>query len=548
MNDHSARTSLVHAALFVDFDNLYIALSQQDTYVATQFATNPGHWLAWLEDQMPVFGTLPEASRRRILIRRCYLNPQAFGHFRPYFIRSAFEVIDCPPLTARGKTSTDIHMVMDALDALSHPTPVHEFIVLSGDADFTPLLLRLRKHGRYSAVLSAGYVSPAYKASSDYLISQDVFLRDGLGITEQDEDVTDQAGRDEESGHPSDTLLGKMASRLHAAAVLPDGIEASDLPDVYKEFPEFRLGNHWLGFFSLRRLTEALVLRRDDLAIVEEDPWRVVRTEYARPAGSVPLPVWPSGHDTVDEPMQQDVRTAVAEWIRQTVASSPTPVAMAVLAQTVLDRFAGYVSSSDWLGEGTFKNLLQTLQLGNLELLPVGPGYLYDPGRHEPAAPSAEGGDERELGRPQPMDAFSLRHSDLAPLARKVSRLTDTPYLMPEHYAILLRELAREINERGYQITRTSKTVRDRCVERGAPVARSHVNFVLIGIGHTGHHLGQDLPETAERLGAAVVQNTLNLCRLAQLDVTSAEVEQIRRWIIGGLSPAVEVRTDTGTA
>lgn len=535
MNGHSAHAGLVHSALFVDFDNLYSALTQQDAYVANQFATNPGRWLAWLEEQMPIFGGASEASRRRILVRRCYLNPQAYGHFRPYFIRSAFEVIDCPPLTARGKTSTDIHMVMDALDALSHPTAVQEFIVLSGDADFTPLLLRLRKHGRYSAVLSAGYVSPAYKASSDYLISQEVFIRDGLGITEQDDEVTVHV-QDQESGRPSEALLNKMAGRLHTAAVLPDGIEASDLPDVYKEYPEFRLGNHWLGFFSLRRLTEALVLRRTDLAIVEEDPWRVVRTEYARPAGSAPVPVWPARDDESVEQAQQDIRSAVAEWVRQTVASSPAPVAMAVLAQTVLDRFAGYVSSSDWLGEGTFKNLLQTLDLGDLELLAVGPGYLYDPARHEAVAPAAGVTDADAMVRPQPLDAFSMRHPDVAPLARKINRLTDTPYLLPEHYAVLLRELAREINDRGYQITRTSKTVRDRCVERGAPIARSHVNFLLIGIGHTGHHLGQDLPETAERLGAAVVQNTLSLCRLAQLDVTPDEEAQVRRWITGELA------------
>jgi hypothetical protein len=519
----------------VDFDNLYSALTQQDTYVANQFATNPGRWLAWLEEHMPVFGGSAEVYRRRILVRRCYLNPQAYGHFRPYFIRSAFEVIDCPPLTARGKTSTDIHMVMDALDTLNHPTPVQEFIVLSGDADFTPLLLRLRKHGRYSAVLSAGYVSPAYKASSDYLISQDVFVRDGLGITEQDEEVAVHM-HDQDSGRPSEALLAAMAGRLHAAAVLPDGIEASDLPEIYKEFPEFRLGNHWLGFYSLRRLTEALVLRRTNLTIVEEDPWRVVRTEYARPADGEPMPVWPARDDESVEQAQQDVRSAVTEWVRQTVANSPAPVAMAVLAQTVLDRFAGYVSSSDWLGEGTFKNLLQTLNLGGLALLPAGPGYLYDPARHEAVVPAAGIGDQEAMVRPQPLDAFSMRHPDLAPLARKINRLTDTPYLLPEHYAVLLRELAREINERGYQITRTSKTVRDRCVEKGAPIARSHVNFLLIGIGHTGHHLGQDLPETAERLGAAVVQNTLSLCRLAQLDITPDEEAQVRRWITGELA------------
>lgn len=534
MNGHIAHAGLVHAALFVDFDNLYSALAQQDTYVANQFATNPGRWLAWLETQVPVFAGCTGDCHRRILVRRCYLNPQAYGHFRPYFIRSAFEVIDCPPLTARGKTSTDIHMVMDALDALSHPTAVQEFIVLSGDADFTPLLLRLRKHGRYSAVLSAGYVSPAYKASCDYLISQEVFIHDGLGISDQEDEVAAHPP-DPTIGRPSETLLNRMAARLHEAAVLPDGIEASELPAVYKEFPEFRQSNHWLGYFSLRRLTEALVVRRDDLLIVEEDPWRVVRVEYARAGGRL-VSVWPPREEAASDTTAQDVRSAVAEWIRQTVASSPTPVAMAVLAQTVLDRFSGYVSSSDWLGEGSFKNLLQTLDLGNLQLLAVGPGYLYDPDRHEATVPPSGVAGTETMARTQPLDPFSLRHPDLAPLARKINRLTDTPYLMPEHYAVVLRELAREINERGYQITRTSKTVRDRCVERGVPVARSHVNFLLIGISHTGHYLGENLPETAERLGAAVVQNTLSLCRLAQLDVTPDEEEQIRRWIMGGLA------------
>jgi hypothetical protein len=57
------------------------------------------------------------------LIRRCYLNPQSFAKFRAFFILSAFEVIDCPPLTSRGKTSTDIHMVMDILDTLPEQCP-----------------------------------------------------------------------------------------------------------------------------------------------------------------------------------------------------------------------------------------------------------------------------------------------------------------------------------------------------------------------------------------------------------------------------------------
>jgi uncharacterized LabA/DUF88 family protein len=53
-------------------------------------------------------------------------------------------VVDCPPLTQRGKTSADVYMVMDVLDALEHKTEFDEFIILSSDADFTPVLLRLR--------------------------------------------------------------------------------------------------------------------------------------------------------------------------------------------------------------------------------------------------------------------------------------------------------------------------------------------------------------------------------------------------------------------
>jgi hypothetical protein len=152
----------VRSALFVDFDNIFINLQQLDNRYALEFATSPDRWLSWLEQDLP--GTHADSERqRRILIRRAYLNPNAFASYRPYFIRSAFEVVDCPPLTSRGKTSTDIHMVMDILDALSHGTRFDEFIVLSGDADFTPVLLRLRQHDRRSAVLAPGYASPAYK-------------------------------------------------------------------------------------------------------------------------------------------------------------------------------------------------------------------------------------------------------------------------------------------------------------------------------------------------------------------------------------------------
>ena len=61
-------------------------------------------------------------------------------------------------------------------------------------------------------------------------------------------------------------------------------------------------------------------------------------------------------------------------------------------------------------------------------------------------------------------------------------------------------------------------------------------NFVLFGIGYAGYHLGENLPEDPERLGEAVVQNTLNLCQAARVNLSEEEVTQVREWIMGALS------------
>lgn len=523
----------VHTALFVDFDNIYLSLETQDLNAAQAFATNPDRWLAWLEHELPLPGPDGFAATRRSLIRRTYLNPQTFGHYRPYFIRSAFEVIDCPPLTRQGKTSTDIYMVMDILDAIHNGTYIDEFLILSSDADFTPVLLRLRKHARYSAVLSVGYVSPAYKAACDFLIDQDTFIYRALGIQEPefDEDELRPAIADRSTA----ALLERIAERLaDAAAAEPDGLQASELPAVYKEFPEFRLSTHWLGFFSLRNLTEALIGLRDDLTILEDDPWTVMRI--------TPLPVNVLEQQPYTEDATPgDLRQQIAETIRGRVKASPTPVVMAVLAWAIQERFGRQLANTNWLGAGSFKDLLMELDLGDLQISAITPGRVFDPSRHIPPGEERIGvatASEAYAGLPtsERPDQFIAAYPGLAPLARKISQFTDTPYLMPEHYALLLTELAREINERGYQITRTSKTVRDRCVEKGAPVARAHVNFVLHGIRLAGHVYSQEGGEDALTLGKTLVDNITNLCRTAQLDLNEEEHGRVRQWITGFIS------------
>ena len=68
----------IRSALFVDFDNIYITLQNLENNVALQFASNPDRWLDWLISQMPVDHMGTEDSTRRVLIRKCYLNPESF--------------------------------------------------------------------------------------------------------------------------------------------------------------------------------------------------------------------------------------------------------------------------------------------------------------------------------------------------------------------------------------------------------------------------------------------------------------------------------------
>ena len=113
-------------------------------------------------------------------MNRCYGNPvprrnahdnstdmNSFPFVRHHFLRAGFEVIDCPPLTAQLKNSADIRMVMDVRDLLMHDTYFDEFIILSGDADFTPVLIRLRAHARRTVIFANDFTAAPYTAISD---------------------------------------------------------------------------------------------------------------------------------------------------------------------------------------------------------------------------------------------------------------------------------------------------------------------------------------------------------------------------------------------
>lgn len=187
------------AALYVDFDNVFSSLAALDEWAAWSFATEPARWLAWLERGAG-------AGPRRLLVRRCYLNPAGwhepepggslaayvqqpriyFSRFRSDFVRAGLQVVDCPRL-ARLKNGADMVMALDILDALAHPTRFEEFLILSGDSDFTPLLHRVRAHDRRSLIVTHPLSAQALRAAADAVLGFGEFAEVALAADDAPE-------------------------------------------------------------------------------------------------------------------------------------------------------------------------------------------------------------------------------------------------------------------------------------------------------------------------------------------------------------------------
>ncbi|WP_192498970.1 NYN domain-containing protein [Skermanella pratensis] len=508
-------TNRIKTAVFVDFDNVYINLLNVNPQSAERFATDPLRWLRWLESG--AYEGNPQPARRAILIRRCYLNPTAtgFGNYRAYFSRNAFSVIDCPPVTSRGKNSADIVMVMDILDTLTHTTRIDEFIILSADADFTPVLLRLRAHDRRTAIWSSRFSAAAYRAACDSVIDQNIFVEEALGIEARavfpsPTSMAPAAGGRDGYG----ALLPGVAGALADQARSSGPVASRDVHEVLRRFPQFT-NSSWFGFGNLRSLVEHLciLLPGLELRTIGEADWRVEWKGAGSPAAGSDL----AGLD--DAALKSRIMAAVRAELR----ASDRPVALAALGQTVTRTMGHWVKEQrQWAGHGTLKALIVANGGPDIGIDVTGTGYAFDRTRHRPpAAPDA-------ANQPTETEAEELRD-----FIGRIASITDMPPLPADTYAKLFRAIGDALEREPYQDQLALESqVSAICADGGLDVDKAAISYVVTGLAMSDFNFTEDEADPGA-IARFFMRNAVETCANAQLTLSDRDHALFAIWLTG---------------
>lgn len=325
------------SAIFVDYDNIYLSLKRKNEDAAKRFAKESHRWIRSIENGQLITPTNGPSGpvQRRMVMNRCYGNPvprrnqtdnstdmNSFPFVRHHFLRGGFEVVDCPPLTAQLKNSADIRMVMDIRDFLTHDTYFDEFVILSSDADFTPLLHRLRAHARRTIVFSNDHTAAPYSALCDGEIREsnliDLLLED-LNIEAEQQPVLEPAAAPADKSNTRADILSEVVRSVLSASA-PQPLEALAERAIRVLGHAKTVGTEWGGAGNFRDL-----LTQDlppSIALTEQAPFfaydvsrAIARNDQQRIAAPVATP-----EPAAPEPIAP--QTAV-----EPAAAAPPPVA-----------------------------------------------------------------------------------------------------------------------------------------------------------------------------------------------------------------------------
>ncbi|MCH9765600.1 MAG: NYN domain-containing protein [Alphaproteobacteria bacterium] len=499
-------TGPILSAVVVDYDNIYLSLKRKNEEAAKRFAKDANLWLQELMSGALITSHDPAGAQkeRRIVMNRCYGNPiprrnahdnstdmNSFPFVRHHFLRSGFEVIDCPPLTAQLKNSADIRMVMDVRDYLTHDTYFNEFIILSSDADFTPVLHRLRAHARRNIIFTNDHTATPYTAICDGEIRESdllTLLLSGRLPSREEREQEEQARNRPYSSADLAILRKKIITEVVEAvrtAGQPVPLEALADRAVRALGHDKTAGTSWAGAGGFRDL-----LLQDlptELSVSEQPPYfvfdttRQVASHTPAPARANPMPA----------------QSRVAEHVPKPAAEPTTQPTQSTGFET-----AAAPGSSP------------------------GAHHTQHQSTFEPTAAAAHSPQLSEAAKPQ-----SIIQQSIA----RIHEASQAPPLSPPEYRVLFEKMAEEISANNLSGSQTLDNIAARCLDAGTDVRKDDIRFVLEVVSEADPWFEQG---ASGNLFASRFRNfVVARCRTQGLSLSANELDLVEAWFGTGSTP-----------
>ena len=125
-----SRAGSPNAALLIDFDNVTMGIRSD------------------LQNQLRRLLN-SEAIKGKVAVQRAYADWRRYPQYIVPLSEASIDLIFAPAFGSNKKNATDIRLAIDALELVFTRPEIGTFILLSGDSDFSSLVLKLKEYGKW---------------------------------------------------------------------------------------------------------------------------------------------------------------------------------------------------------------------------------------------------------------------------------------------------------------------------------------------------------------------------------------------------------------
>ena len=134
-----------NAALLIDFDNVTLGIRSDLT-----------------KELKTLLGS--DIIKGKVAVQRAYADWRRYPQYIVPLSESSIDLIFAPAFGTNKKNATDIRLAIDAIELVFTRPEIGTFILLSGDSDFSTMVIKLKEYGKY--VIGVGL----RESASDLLI------------------------------------------------------------------------------------------------------------------------------------------------------------------------------------------------------------------------------------------------------------------------------------------------------------------------------------------------------------------------------------------